>query len=61
MTASAAKGLEGVVASKTSLSFIDGLEGILVYRGYNIHELAPHASFLESVFLLWHGRLPNHQ
>ncbi|MDH3733306.1 MAG: citrate synthase [Gemmatimonadota bacterium] len=59
MTAqSNAKGLEGVVASETSLSFIDGQEGILVYRGYDIHDLAPHASFLESVFLLWNGRLP---
>lgn len=58
MTAAAGKGLEGVVASQTSLSFIDGLEGVLVYRGYNIHELAPHASFPESVFLLWNGRLP---
>ena len=58
MTAAAGKGLEGVVASQTSLSFIDGLEGVLVYRGYNIHELAPNASFPESVFLLWNGRLP---
>ncbi|WP_420634792.1 citrate/2-methylcitrate synthase [Candidatus Palauibacter sp.] len=58
MTAAAGKGLEGVVASRTSLSFIDGLEGVLVYRGYNIHELAPNASFPESVFLLWTGRLP---
>ncbi|WP_419166586.1 citrate/2-methylcitrate synthase [Candidatus Palauibacter sp.] len=58
MTAAAGKGLEGVVASQTSLSFIDGLEGVLVYRGYNIHELAPNASFIESVFLLWNGRLP---
>ena len=58
MTAAAGKGLEGVVASQTSLSFIDGLEGVLVYRGYDIHELAPHASFPESVFLLWNGRLP---
>ena len=58
MTAAAGKGLEGVVASQTSLSFIDGLKGILVYRGYNIHELAPNVSFPESVFLLWNGRLP---
>jgi citrate synthase len=58
MTAAAGKGLEGVVASQTSLSFIDGLKGVLVYRGYNIHELAPNASFIESVFLLWNGRLP---
>lgn len=59
MTAQAkSKGLEGVVASETSLSFIDGEEGILIYRGYNIHDLAPNASFLESVFLLWNDRLP---
>ncbi|WP_425155184.1 citrate/2-methylcitrate synthase [Candidatus Palauibacter sp.] len=58
MTAAAGKGLEGVVASQTSLSFIDGLKGVLVYRGYNIHELAPNASFIEGVFLLWNGRLP---
>lgn len=58
MTAQATKGLQGVVASQTSLSFIDGQEGVLVYRGYNIHDLAPNATFLESVFLLWNGRLP---
>jgi len=56
--AASSKGLEGVVASQTSLSFIDGQVGILLYRGYNIHDLAPNASFLESVFLLWNGRLP---
>ncbi len=56
--AASSKGLEGVVASQTSLSFIDGQAGILGYRGYNIHDLAPNASFLESVFLLWNGRLP---
>ncbi len=59
MTAKAnTKGLEGVVASETALSFIDGQKGILSYRGYNIHDLAPNASFLESVFLLWNDRLP---
>lgn len=57
MTAST-KGLEGVVASQTSLSYIDGEAGVLAYRGYDIHDLAPNASFLESVFLLWNGRLP---
>jgi len=58
MTAPAGRGLEGVVASQTSLSFIDGLKGILMYRGYDIHDLAPNATFLESVFLLWNGKLP---
>ncbi len=54
-----AKGLEGVVASESALSFIDGREGILLYRGYSIHDLARHASFPESVYLLWNDRLPD--
>lgn len=54
-----AKGLEGVVASDSALSFIDGREGILLYRGYSIHDLARHASFPESVYLLWNDRLPD--
>ncbi len=53
------KGLEGVVAAQTCLSFIDGLAGILSYRGYNIHDLAPNAGFLEGVCLLWDGELPS--
>ena len=59
MTAqSKSTGLQGVVASETSLSFIDGQEGLLSYRGYDIHDLAPNATFLESVLLLWNDRLP---
>lgn len=54
-----AKGLEGIVASESSLSFIDGQRGILLYRGYNIHDLAGHASFAETVFLLWNDQLPD--
>lgn len=53
-----AKGLEGVVATETSLSFIDGREGRLLYRGYDIHDLASSCTFLETVFLLWNDRLP---
>ena len=53
-----AKGLEGVVATESALSFIDGQEGILLYRGYSIHDLAQQASFLETVYLLWNDRLP---
>lgn len=51
-------GLEGVIAAESSICFIDGEEGILSYRGYNINELAPNATFEEVVFLLWEGRLP---
>lgn len=53
------EGLEGVVAATTALSHVYGEEGRLVYRGYDIHELAGNASFEEVAFLLWNGRLPN--
>ena len=53
------KGLEGVIASDTKLSYIDGEKGVLEYVGIAIGELAEHSTFEESVFLLWNGRLPN--
>ena len=53
------EGLEGVVAAATALSHVFGEEGRLVYRGYDIHELAGRASFEEVAYLLWIGRLPN--
>jgi citrate synthase len=53
------EGLEGVVAASTALSHVFGEEGKLVYRGYDIHELAGRASFEEVAFLLWKGRLPS--
>jgi len=54
-----AKGLEGVVATATALSDVRGLEGKLIYRGYDIDALAGHVSFEEASYLLWHGDLPN--
>ncbi len=54
----AARGLEDVVASPSSICFIDGTRGILAYRGYDIHDLAERSSFIETTFLLWNGRLP---
>ena len=53
------KGLEGVVAASTRLSDVRGVEGELIYCGYNIHELAGKVSFEEVVHLLHHGHLPN--
>jgi citrate synthase len=38
---------------------VDGENGILIYQGYDIHDLATHSTFEEVVFLLWHGRLPS--
>ncbi len=55
----APKGLEGVVATTSSICYIDGDEGVLAYRGYDIHGLADHSTFEEVCYLLWFGRLPN--
>ncbi len=52
-------GLEDVVATSSGICFIDGERGVLAYRGYDIHDLAPKATFEEVCHLLWHGRLPN--
>lgn len=51
-------GLEGVVAAQSRISDVNGVEGRLIYYGYDIHDLAAHATFEEIVFLLWNGRLP---
>jgi citrate synthase len=51
-------GLEGVVVAETSLSMIDGQNGYLRYRGYDIDDLAQTTSFEEIMHLLWFGTLP---
>ncbi len=53
-----AKGLEGIIANSTSLSEVMGAEGILIYSGYNINDLAGNVSFEEIIHLLWRGHLP---
>ncbi|MEM0962724.1 MAG: citrate synthase [Bacteroidota bacterium] len=52
------RGLEGVTALDTQISFIDGQKGELIYRGYDIRDLAKDASFEETAYLLWKGDLP---
>jgi citrate synthase len=52
------RGLEGVVAAETQLCDLDGANGRLAYRGYDIADLARPASFEEVVHLLLHGDLP---
>ena len=54
-----AKGLEGIIANSTGLSEVLGKEGVLIYAGYDINELAGKATYEEIVYLLWHGALPN--
>ena len=55
----AGKGLEGVVAANSEICFIDGMAGRLVYRGYEIGDLVENATFEETAYLLWEGKLPN--
>src|SRR5438552_310987 len=58
-TTHAPKGLEGIVATNSSICYIDGDRGVLAYRGIDIHELADNSTFEETCYLLWFGRLPN--
>ncbi|HEY0545726.1 MAG TPA: citrate synthase [Pyrinomonadaceae bacterium] len=60
-SASAAAGLRGVVAAASSIGDVDGEKGVLIYEGYDIHDLARHSTFEEVVYLLWHGQLPKRE
>ena len=51
-------GLEGVIATSSSICYIDGQQGLLSYCGYDIHDLAREATFEEVCYLLWRRRLP---
>jgi len=52
-------GLQGVPATESSMSFLDGQHGILSYCGYGIEELAEQSSFEETALLLLDGPLPS--
>ncbi len=54
-------GLEGIPATQSSISFVDGKQGILEYRGINITELAYQSTFLETSYLLIWGALPTQE
>ena len=51
-------GLQDVVIATSEICSIDGQRGQLLYRGYDIHDLAEHSTFEEVVYLLWNGRFP---
>lgn len=57
-TAPVREGLAGVVIAQSEISHVDGERGTLSYRGYDIGELACHATYEETVYLLWHKELP---
>jgi citrate synthase len=54
-------GLEGVPATLSSVSYVDGNKGVLEYRGISIEELAAKSTFLESAYLLIWGTLPTQE
>src|SRR5215472_6288343 len=55
------EGLEGVTATTTRLSLVDGTAGRLILAGYAVEEIAPRAKFEEMAYLLWNGRLPGRE
>src|SRR6266480_7212580 len=57
-TTPTSRGLEDIIAGSSSICYIDGKNGVLAYRGIDIHELAETSSFEEVTYLLWHGKLP---
>jgi citrate synthase len=52
------KGLEGIIATKSAICWIEGDAGVLSYRGIDIHQLAERSNFEETTYLLWFGVLP---
>jgi citrate synthase len=51
-------GLEGVPATQSNISYVDGKHGVLEYRGINVEELCKYSNFLETSYLLVFGELP---
>ena len=54
----AAKGMAGLVVADSSISFVDGADGILEYRGHDIRRSGREQHFEEVAYLLWNGHLP---
>jgi citrate synthase len=52
-------GLEGVPATRSSISFLDGKRGTLTYRGYRIVDLAENSTYEDAAYLLLDGELPS--
>jgi citrate synthase len=55
------KGLRGILAAESEMSEIDGDAGKLIYRGYDIEQLADSASYEEVLYLFWEGQLPDRE
>jgi 2-methylcitrate synthase len=57
-TSAVSKGLEDVLAGTSAISTVDGIQGRLIYRGFDIRDLAASSTFEETAYLLWYGALP---
>ena len=53
------RGLEGVIAAETKIGYVDGINGILAYRGYDIETLTNQSNYEEVSYLLLFGKLPD--
>ncbi|MCB1480775.1 MAG: citrate (Si)-synthase, partial [Rhodobiaceae bacterium] len=53
-------GFTSTASCESKITYIDGDEGVLLYRGYPIEQLAEHGDFLETCYLLLYGELPTH-
>ncbi len=58
ITVQLGKGMEGAISNESTIGYVDGEKGWLVYRGYNIFELAEHSTYEETCYLLLFGKLP---
>jgi len=58
VTVQLGRGMEGAIATETRIGYVDGEKGWLVYRGYNIFDLAEHSTYEETAYLLLFGKLP---
>src|SRR6202046_1224521 len=54
-------GFSSTASTESQITYIDGDEGVLLYRGYPIEQLAEHGDFLETCYLLLYGELPTSQ
>ena len=54
-------GFTSTASCESKITYIDGDEGVLLYRGYPIEQLAEHGDFLETCYLLLYGELPTHK
>lgn len=53
------RGLEGIIAAESKITYLDGQKGEMLYAGYNSVDLATKVTFAEVMYLLWEGELPN--